>query len=667
MVKSCPHRFVDSAPPFVGFQGLMNQATPIVLLLAAATPAFAQNFLEPLIVTASRTEETESAAAYSTAIIDSSFIWDETRRTVPDALQYTPGVLVQKTANGHGSPFIRGFTGRQNLLMVDGIRLNNSTWRGGPVQYWNTIDVFSIDRLELVKSQGSVLYGSDAVGGTLNAFTKSSGFQNQTDGAFFQHGSGYYEYRSNGEGSNIGHIDSDFGVGGQWGVHLGLSAKDYGDIESNALGRMENTGYPEQDLDFRFDMALSNDVTLTMAYQYVNQDDIWRWHRTQYNPGWTDGDHVVAGGSFLSETYDQERSLAYIKLSGENPGNAALIRRWHTTLSWQKAQDSSEQLRTSTDHRSSVIDTDIYGLDVGFESEIGPGILVYGLDYYRDEVNSAAYRNGVFRATDRPVADDSSYNLFGAYTQYEWRPVEPLKISGGMRYTYACADWGAYRAQGETEDSSGDGSWDNLSGSLRAIYEFNDCWSAYGGVSQAFRAPNLNDLTGNTLSRGGLDSRGSPDLDPEKYVTAELGARYGNETASLSLAGFHTWNRDSIVSEVVGSDAYATNGGKGYVYGFEAEGAWRIGPCWTLSGMASWNEGKTDSPANGERWISRQLPLSGSVALRWTHPNERVWVEGRVLGAVTEDRVHPEDQAADASRIPTNGTPGYVVAMVHAG
>ena len=56
---------------------------------------------------------------------------------------------------------------------------------------------------------------------------------------------------------NIGRIESDFGVGGQWGVHLGFSAKDYGDIEDDAVGRMKNTGYPEQDLDFRFDMALT--------------------------------------------------------------------------------------------------------------------------------------------------------------------------------------------------------------------------------------------------------------------------------------------------------------------------------------------------------------------------------------------------------------------------
>ena len=157
--------------------------TRCLMMLAAAFPtAAAQDLLDPLIVTASRSSQASSDVAYSTEVLDDSFLRDNSRRSLPEALQYTPGVLVQKTAHGHGSPFIRGFTGRQNLLMVDGIRINNSTWRSGPVQYWNTVDPLSIERIELVRSQGSVLYGSDSAGGTLNALTKSSDFRARNAG-----------------------------------------------------------------------------------------------------------------------------------------------------------------------------------------------------------------------------------------------------------------------------------------------------------------------------------------------------------------------------------------------------------------------------------------------------------------------------------------------------
>ncbi|MGA0846415.1 MAG: TonB-dependent receptor plug domain-containing protein, partial [Luteolibacter sp.] len=138
-------------------------------LLGTASKAVSQDFLSPLIVTASRFEQAGQSAPYSTSSLDADALSKNQSRTLPEALQYTPGVLIQKTAHGHGSPFIRGFTGRQNLLMVDGVRINNSSWRSGPVQYWNTIDPFSIDHIELVRSQGSVLFGADAVGGTLNA------------------------------------------------------------------------------------------------------------------------------------------------------------------------------------------------------------------------------------------------------------------------------------------------------------------------------------------------------------------------------------------------------------------------------------------------------------------------------------------------------------------
>lgn len=638
-----------------------------LLALALVAPLAAQDMLDPLVLTATRSASAEADLPFTVRTLDEEDLRDATRRTLPEALEFTPGVLVQKTAYGHGSPFIRGFTGRQNLLLVDGVRLNNSTWRSGPVQYWNTIDAYAIDHLELVLSQGSVLYGSDAIGGTLNAFTKSSDFRSQPEGQAFTHGMGYYEYRSNGEGSHVGRVESSFGVGGKYGVFLGLTGKDFGDIEDSAVGRMRNTGYPEQDLDFRFDLALSAGTTLTLAHQYVNQNDIWRWHRTVYNPGWIHGSHVAAPGTFLSNIYDQERSLTYLKVEGVNDDDTAFFQRWSATLSWQKSQDSEVQQRTLTDRRSAGIDLNTYGLDVSFESRLGPGSLVYGFDYYVDQADAFAYRNGTFRPTDRPVADDSSYHLFGAFAQYAWTPTDPLTITGGLRYTYAEAEWDAYRAAGSATDQGGRGDWDDLSASVRAIYRANDCWSVYGGFAQAFRAPNLNDLTGTTLALAGLTSYGSPDLDPEKYLTAELGTRYEHGNFSGSLAGFYTWTRDAITGVIVGGNSVATNGEDGYIYGFEAESAWRFTDQWTLGATASWNEGKTDTAANGERWITRLLPFSGSLQLRWTRPDDRLWVEGRVLGAVGEDRIHPANQASDNQRIPTGGTPGYVVAMVHAG
>ncbi len=653
----------------------------IVFIVFSVPPlGFCQDFLDPLVVTASRTEESASRAPYSTAVIDSDFIRDNQRRTLPEALQYTPGVLVQKTAHGHGSPFIRGFTGRQNLLLVDGIRVNNSTWRSGPVQYWNTVDALAIDRIELIKSQGSVLYGSDAAGGTLNAFSKFSDFRVRAEGEEFFGGSASYEYRTNGQGSHIGRLESEAGVGGKFGVWLGLSAKDFGDIEDDAVGRMKGTGYPEQGLDFRADWAVTADSTATFAHQYLNQDDISRWHRTLNNPGWIHGSHVTAPGRWAANTHDQERSLTYLRYAGENPQAASFIDRWNATVSWQSSTDSEFQNRTPAENslRGSNIDVETLGFDLVLESTAGPGALVYGLDFHHDDVDSSGYQNNVAGTNYReslPVADDSEYDLLGAFAQYVWKPIDALEITTGARYTRAEASLGRFydRTGALRENESAD--WDALVGSLRGLFRINPEWRLFGGISQAFRAPNLDDLTGNLTSRAGNDSRGSTDVDPEEFVTYELGVRHATDTTSLACAVFHTDVNDLITGVPVTSGSnttVTTNAAKAYLYGIELEGAWRFHPQWTLAGFAAWQDGRSREPAYlggplEDKPQTRQLPLTGSIALRWADPSEKFWIEGRLLAADTEDRITAADQAADNQRIPTHGTPGYLVASLRVG
>lgn len=649
-------------------------------LVCLAMPAFGQDFLDPVVVTATRSAQMASDVPYSTSVIGEEFLRENGRRTLPEALQYTPGVQVQKTTYGHGSPIIRGFTGRQNLLLVEGVRMNNSTFRGGPVQYWNTVDAYAVDHLELIKSQGSVLYGSDAVGGTLQTFTRSADFRDKPAGQGFVGGSAYYEFRSNGQGSHIGRIEAQTGVGGQFGVMLGLTGKEFGDIEDSGLGRMTGTGYPEQDVDLRLDWAVSKDSTLTLAHYYVNQDEVSRWHRTVNNPGWNHDGHVTAPGTFSANTYDQERSLTFLRYAGENPAANAAITRWSATLSYQGVNDSEFQDRNpgKNDVRAANIDVNTLGFDLTLESPVGPGSLVYGFDYYHDKVDSSGYKTKADRLilTELlPIADDSDYDLFGIFTQYVWKPVERLEVTTGVRYTYAEATLGRFADADGLEQTHRSEDWDSVVGAIRGLYHFNERWSAFGGISQAFRAPNLDDLTGNVTSKAGETSLGATDVEPEEFVTYEIGVRQTGETTALQASVFYTDGRDLITAvkrSAEDTTRVTTNASDAYSYGVELEGAWRFHPQWTLSGFAAWQEGRLEvadflgGPAAGKP-MTRQLPLNGSVALRWTHPSEKFWIEGRVLAATKEDRITAADQIADNQRIPTGGTPGYMVASLRSG
>ncbi|MCK6693986.1 MAG: Plug domain-containing protein, partial [Thermoanaerobaculia bacterium] len=135
--------------------------------------------LAELVVTARRSPTPRFNTPEAIEGLGEKTIRRQQYRTAPEALQATPGVFVQKTNHGGGSPFLRGLTGNQTLLLIDGIRLSNATFRYGPNQYFNTLDVFSIERFEVLRGSGSVQYGSDALGGAIQAFSREAALQDK--------------------------------------------------------------------------------------------------------------------------------------------------------------------------------------------------------------------------------------------------------------------------------------------------------------------------------------------------------------------------------------------------------------------------------------------------------------------------------------------------------
>ena len=126
-----------------------------------------------IVVTASRKQLLSFHTPDAVSVLTSEELKHNAPRSMAEALIGTAGVWMQKTNHGGGSPFVRGLTGNQTLLLIDGIRLNNATFRYGPNQYFNTIDIFSVEQVEVIRGKGSVLYGSDALGGVINVITQS--------------------------------------------------------------------------------------------------------------------------------------------------------------------------------------------------------------------------------------------------------------------------------------------------------------------------------------------------------------------------------------------------------------------------------------------------------------------------------------------------------------
>ena len=330
--------------------------------------------------------------------------------TLPDWLRETPGVMVQKTANGQASPYLRGFTGYRTVMLIDGVRLNNSTFRDGPNQYWNTVDPLSIDRLEVVQGPGSVLYGSDAVGGTVNALTESP--PNPGPGLAWQGRT--FVRAASAEESITTRAQASGPLGERAALQLGGTWKRFGNLRGgDQVGVQPKTGYGEYDPDAKLDFLPRPNLKLTLAHQTVSQDDIWRTHSTVYGLDW-DG---LAHGGDRERSLVQRRHLTYLQLHAtELPG---FIEKASFNLSDHIQNETQYRLRADGRNDQSEVNVNTLGTWLELESPSPVGRWVYGTTFYHDWVASQSRTfnpDGSPRAAgiQGPVADDAPLRSDGA-------------------------------------------------------------------------------------------------------------------------------------------------------------------------------------------------------------------------------------------------------------
>ncbi|MFQ5494888.1 MAG: TonB-dependent receptor plug domain-containing protein, partial [Phycisphaerae bacterium] len=621
--------------------------------------------LPEVVITATRREERPLDLSLTTHLITAEDMRNGFYRTAPEALRELPAVMVQKTSHGQGSPFIRGFTGFQTLLLVDGIRLNNAAFRPGPNQYFSTVDSLSLSRIEVVKGPTSVLYGSDAVGGTVNAIT--SGPFGYSDG-FNVNQRIYYRF-SSGERSHTYRYELSATWDDKLGIWLGGSFKDYGSLRAGrGTGRQPNTGYEQWDGDFKLEYFFHPDTRLVIAYQQTQQNNVPRTHRTIFAKRFKG----TTKGSDRRRDLDQERKLTYIRLHAENMDS--FVDTMRLTLSWQEQSETRDRIRAGGRRDLQGFDVGTFGADAQFESDTRIGYLTYGIEYYHDNVNSFSTRNRL----QGSVADNASYDLAGAYLQDEIALTDRLDLVLGGRVNFARAAASRIRDPITGRRVSDADEWWSIVGSARFVYQvIPDHVNFFGGVSQGFRAPNLSDLTRFDSARSNEIETPALGLDPENYIAFEAGIKTEYDDWSLQAAYFHTLIDEMIIrvptGRVVDDEFEVTkiNGGDGFIQGVELAASYRFHPRWTAFGDFTWIDGEVDTfptsfPRRVREPISRLMPLTGHLGLRWDHPSGKYWVEGLATIADNQDNLSTRDRA-DTSRIPRGGTPGYTVFSLRSG
>ena len=627
-------------------------------------------------------------------------------RSAPDALKFEPGVFVQQTSHGQGSPFIRGRYGSRVLIVYDGVRLNNSTFRQGPNQYLFTLDTQTIRSLEVIRGGASTLFGTDALGGAIEASPFLPEMP-EPENSFAWEPRARAQYHQADAGTSVrGQAAVSAGerfstlVGGGY-AHAGL-LRSAGSVRNPANGALPEvprfaadgvtqlgTGYTIGTGDIASRYWLAPNLTLIAAANVFRQYDTPR--TDQCPPAFG-----LLGDCTMIE--EQFRTMAYAGLDGDL---GAFARRTRVRLSFQRQHERRVRTRpASYVENGGRDDVDTLGAAASFytdETRLGRqvGLHAYwGGDVYRDSLGSAGWTR--FTDTGRLFAyergqylEGSSYLTGGAFARGELRIAERMTIMLGGRAGVARA---VAPTDPETTAAAFDRTWLPTAGEVRATFHALPWLSVTGGFDRSFRAPNLDELTSRQQTGPGfqIDNRA---LGPETQVSSEVGVIADMPRLHAELWGYRSVLYDGLerVARSVGecpmgpsSEACASSWSRfqvvnspepAFIHGVEA--ALRIRPVdfFRLHATFGWTHGEGQNLGGAVPWgqfpdpnprvpLSRIAPTNGTLETRWSFLGS-FYAGWALRWALAQHRLAVSDRAD--YRIPNGGTPGYAIFDLRAG
>jgi len=671
--------------------------------VAEPSPADDEGPEETRVVRVSPRRPAASDPSRAASVITREELEQRLPRSAPDALQGEPGVYLQQTAHGQGSPYLRGLTGQQTVMFFDGIRLNNGTFRQGPNQYFFTIDARTIQQLEVLRGSASTRYGSDALGGALLS-TPIDPTMTPGPRRWVVHPRVITRFTT-ADAELGGRAQLELSYRGKLGVLVGAGYRDVGQLRAGgrviapATGETQKvpprfeaddhtqrgTGFRELTSDARVVWQPRTKFRFTAGYYDYRQFDVPRTDKCP-PPTAPENECLV----YL----EQFRTLAYGAFeASQGPRAAEQVR---ATVSYQNQHERRRLDRGGSDSEVHG-DDDVHSLGTSLRIsthafELAPWVTVqghYGTDAYLDLIDSVGWiyfgnidvRSELSRGQ---YLDGGRYLTSGLWGEAVVTFVDVFHLRGGGRGALVDA-----KVDGDamTESAPVDRTWGSAVGNVGLTAQAVPWLSAHINLDQGFRAPNMDDLTSRQQTGPGFQYE-NPDLDPERSLTTEVGLQVDHPWVELQVWGYQTRIRDFISRaprtadecpmgdsgcsaaqtrfQLVNLDGFA------YVRGAEADLRVYLPLDLRLRGTVSyaWGDGPNpvfeDSPSEPPRRpLSRIPPLNGLAEVGWRGGHTGLYVFGVLRWARAQTRLDLGD-LSDA-RIPQGGTPGYVVVDVRAG
>ena len=540
--------------------------------------------LDEILVSASKFSQAKKEIPQKIISLNSKSIQFSNPQTSADLLGNSGNVYIQKSQLGGGSPMIRGFSTNRLLISVDDVRMNNAIFRGGNLQNVISIDPFSIHNTEVILGSGSVIYGSDAIGGVMSFYTQKPklSYKDSLDLNL-----NFITRYASANNEKTGHIDFNLGLK-KWAFLTNISYSDFDDLKMGKHGPKDYLRNEYVETVNGQDVIVQNNDPLIQKTTGYNQINILE--KIKYEPN----ENLFFNlGLHYSETSNYSRYDRLLRYSNENLRSAEWYygpQKWfmanfnitrlssrsnlYDKLKVTTAYQNFKESRFDRDYLSSIKhirkeSVDAYSFNLDLEKNLSKKTeFNYGIEYLYNHIFSKGKELNILTDTETSTVsrypDDSNWQSIAAYSSVKYKPNTKFVLQSGLRYNHiiANADFTENNQYLNLPFDNSKVNTGSLTGTAGMTWSPNKGMQWRLNASTAFRAPNIDDIGKVFDSEPGSVVVPNQNLKPEYAYGGDLGLKINfNDIVKLDLGTYYTYLDNALVRR-----DYALNGENQIMY-----------------------------------------------------------------------------------------------------
>jgi hemoglobin/transferrin/lactoferrin receptor protein len=650
-----------------------------------------ENQLQEIVLSVSKFAQNKRKLTRQVVSISTEDIEFSNSQTTADLLESSGKVYVQKSQLGGGSPMIRGFSTNRLLITIDGVRMNNAIFRSGNLQNVISIDPLAVERVEVILGPGSVIFGSDALGGVMNFYTLIPRFAMGENTVLS--GTAYSRYAS---ASSEKTLHADFNIGRKnWAFLTSITHSDFADLKMGSHG-------PEEYLRNEYvinrngnSLIVANEDPRIQKPTGYSQINLLEKIRYIPNETWDFSLNLMYSTTSNLPRYDRliEKRNGQLRLAEwfygpqtwfmgnfkiDKKGNGVIYDNAQLTTAYQFFEESrnnrdfgSEQLFNSEEK------VDAWTANLDFEKKFEKNKLNYGLEYVLNEVSSEGQRINLTTDNSNPdtprYPNGSSWQSLAAYSGFQWKLHPELDLQTGARYNHIFLNADFEDAVYEYPFKNSDLSTGALTGTAGLSWNPSEKINWKLNFSTAFRAPSIDDVGKVFDSEPGSVVVPNSNLKPEYAYNGEIGVNWKiSESICVDIAGFYTHLDNALIRRDFSFNGIETidfqgelsnvqaiqNAASAYVNGFEGGITVNFSPSLLLNSQLTITEGKEQLDNGTTAPLRHVAPIFGNTHLVWKRDKLKLDLFGEYNGQFDHEDLAPSEQGkAYLYAIDQNGNP----------